>query len=140
MSPDEIALVKSTWRRLGGVQPVAALFYRKLFSLDSSLRTLFLNDPERQEEKFHATLDAIIEHIDQPQKVISRVHNLGISHAGYGVREEHYSIVEQALLWALEECLQDEFTEPAKLAWQRAYRDIADGMIAADLSHGQHPV
>lgn len=141
MTPDEIDLVKASWRQIvESAHPVDQLFYQKLFLLDPSLRALFLGDLDSQRSKFHATLSTIIENLDQPALLSDRVHTLGVSHAGYGVRDEHYDTVEKALLWALRECLQGEFSHNTEIAWKKAYRAVARAMVSADLDSGFHPL
>lgn len=141
MTPDEIDLVKTSWRQIvDSAHPVGQLFYQKLFLLDPSLRALFLADLDSQQSKFHATLSTIIENLDQPALLTDRVHTLGVSHAGYGVRDEHYATVEEALLWALRECLRGGFSDNIAIAWQKAYRAVAEAMVSADLDSGCHPL
>jgi hemoglobin-like flavoprotein len=56
---------------------------------------------------------------------------MGRRHAGYGVEPEHYTTVGEALLWALEQALGDDFTSETKEAWAKAYDLIASTMIEA---------
>jgi nitric oxide dioxygenase len=52
-------------------------------------------------------------------------------HGGYGVEAQDYDVVEQALLWALEEELGPAFRRDLKAAWSAAYWTISSMMIDA---------
>jgi nitric oxide dioxygenase len=47
------------------------------------------------------------------------------------VRAEHYVPLGEALIWALEQGLGDDFTPETREAWQAAYAAIAETMKAA---------
>ena len=56
-------------------------------------------------------------------------------HAGYGVRDEHYEAVGEALLWTLETGLKDAFTSEVRDAWVTAYGWLAYTMQRGAASH-----
>jgi hemoglobin-like flavoprotein len=56
------------------------------------------------------------------------VQALGRRHAGYGVEDRHYAVVESALLWTLKEGLGSEFTPEVEDAWRTAYGVLASTM------------
>jgi hemoglobin-like flavoprotein len=49
-------------------------------------------------------------------------------HAGYGVKDEHYDTVAEALLWTLEQGLGSDFTTEARDAWVAVYTVLASTM------------
>jgi len=59
---------------------------------------------------------------------------LGRQHVNYGVQEEHYDTVGAALLWTLEQGLQEEFTTEVKEAWTTVYGLLAQTMKEAAAS------
>jgi nitric oxide dioxygenase len=59
------------------------------------------------------------------------VEPLGRRHAGYGVRDEHYTAGGHALLWTLEQGLGDAFTPEVRDAWSAAYGWLAYRMQSA---------
>ena len=63
----------------------------------------------------------------------------GMRHSGYGVRDEHYKLVEQALIWALKQCLGSGFNHATEQAWLLAYRTLADAMSTADIDDFIYP-
>ena len=56
---------------------------------------------------------------------------LGRRHAGYGVTDEHYETVGEALLWTLHQGLGEDFTPNVAAAWATAYALLADVMKQA---------
>ena len=85
--------------------PVTLLFYGRLFDLDPSLRQLFKIDLKEQSKKLIATLDALVESIDDWQRIVPVLHQLGQRHVGYGVKEQYYDTVCSALVWAFGQAL-----------------------------------
>jgi len=56
---------------------------------------------------------------------------LGERHGRYGVRDEHYDTVAEALLWTLHKGLGAAFTPEVREAWVAAYGVLAGTMKEA---------
>jgi hemoglobin-like flavoprotein len=132
MTTAQKLLVQSTF---GKVVPIAdaaaALFYQRLFELDPSLRPLFKGDLTEQGRKLMQMIGVAVNGLDRLDQIVPAVQQLGVRHATYGVREEHYSTVAAALLWTLEQGLGPDFTPEAKDAWTAAYVILATTMKEA---------
>ena len=130
MTRDEAELVQHTWH---SVLPVgdtfAELFYGRLFALDADLRRLFRDDMVEQGRNLTAMLSVASANISRPEKISVALRQLGKRHAAYGVRPEHFALVEDALLFALEHALIDVFTAEVKAAWQAAYALLTSMML-----------
>ena len=107
---------------------VAEAFYRRLFELDPSLRAMFPPVLVEQGRKLMQMLGAAIGMLDRPQQLIAVLESLGKRHVGYGVRDEHYDTVGEALLWTLERGLGPVFTPEVKAAWAALYGVVATTM------------
>jgi hemoglobin-like flavoprotein len=59
------------------------------------------------------------------------VQDLGRRHVRYGVTDDHYAKVADALLWTLGQGLGDGFTPAVREAWTATYTVLADTMKAA---------
>jgi hemoglobin-like flavoprotein len=77
------------------------------------------------------TLALVVHNLPQPEKILPAVRTLGRRHAGYGVKDEHYTTVGAALLWTLAHGLGDGFTPEVKTAWTAAYTLLANEMQSA---------
>jgi hemoglobin-like flavoprotein len=129
MNTSQKALVQTSFAQ---VQPIAdaaaALFYRRLFELDPTLRPLFKGDMEEQGRKLMEMLGLAVKGLDRPEALLPALAALGRRHAGYGVNEHNYETVGAALLWTLEQGLGPSFTPDIREAWAALYRFVADTM------------
>jgi hemoglobin-like flavoprotein len=64
-------------------------------------------------------------------ELVPIVQDLGRRHTGYGARDEHYDLVAEALMWALDKGLGPDFTPEVKHAWIAVYTTLADTMKGA---------
>jgi len=83
----------------------------------------------------------VVKGIDRPAQLRSAVEALGRRHAGYGVRDDHYATVGEALIWTLEKGLGEAFTPETRAAWIAAYGWLAFVMCeaAAQASSSDRP-
>ena len=139
MTPESKKLVQESWTM---VEPIAgraaALFYGRLFELDPSLRAMFRGDLKEQGKKLMQMLTVVVRGLDRLDQLVPAVEALGRRHAGYGVRDEHYTTVAMALLWTLERGLGAAFTAPVRAAWTEAYTLLATVMQRA--AAGESPL
>ena len=132
MHPTQIELVQSSFARVEPIAEIAAdLFYTRLFELDPSLRLMFKGDIAEQGKKLMTTLRIVVNGLTRLEALVPAVQALGRRHVGYGVADEHYAIVAEALLWTLDRGLGEAFTPDVAAAWSAAYGILADVMKAA---------
>lgn len=132
MRPEQIELVRKTFAKIQPVSDKAAeMFYRHLFETDPSLRQLFKRDIKKQGRMLMQMIDFAVKGLDDPEIILPAIQALGKRHVGYGVKEEYYETVGNALLWTLEQGLGDDFTLEVKEAWSEAYKLLAGVMIEA---------
>ena len=130
MTPEQIALVQTSFARLGPRVPdLTARFYRELFERAPELRPLFPTDMADLQVQFATKLTEIVHSIPRLDEFIGHTRALGARHAGYGVRAADYETVGGALLGALAGVLGDDFDEPTHEAWIIAYNLIAEIML-----------
>ena len=129
MTPQQIALVRASFAQVSPIADSAAkLFYSRLFELDPTLRTLFRSSLESQGSKLMNMLAGAVCLLDQPEKLMPVVRNLGRRHVAYGVDTQHYDTVGSALLWTLEKGLGADFTPEVENAWAAVYAALARTM------------
>ena len=126
------ALVQESFATVAQIaDDAAALFYRRLFEIDPSLRHMFRGDMAEQRRKLMQMLTAAVKGLDRLEQLVPVVEDLGRRHDGYGVKDEHYETVGAALLWTLEKGLGDAFTPEVKEAWATVYGLLASVMKTA---------
>ena len=130
MTPERRQLVTESWNQ---IKPNGALvgqiFYRRLFEIDPSLRSMFTASLlDEQIRKLTTMLDLIVHWLDVPERLVPVLKQLGARHNGYGVQDDHYAKVGSALIATLEEGLGDKFTPDLRNAWTEAYMLISSLM------------
>jgi hemoglobin-like flavoprotein len=132
MTPQQIRIVQSTWPSVVPIKDVAArLFYARLFELDPTLEPLFKSDLREQGTKLMQVLDAAVNGLSRFEHIAAAIQALGRRHAGYGVKEAHYDLVGDALLWTLDRGLGPAFTPVVREAWAAVYAALAHTMKSA---------
>ena len=131
MTPQDVQLIKSSWAKVVPIKDdAAALFYRRLFELDPSLKPMFKGDMTEQGRKLMAMINTVVVGLDNLGPMVPTIQDLGRRHIEYGVKDEHYDTVGSALLWTLEQGLGDDFTPETEEAWTKAYTVLATTMKA----------
>ena len=132
MDAKQAEIVQKTFDKVRPISETAAdLFYKRLFELNPSFKSLFKGDMKTQGKMLMQMLDFAVEGIDQPDTILPTIQDLGKRHVGYGVKEEYYDTVGEALLWTLEQGLGSDFTPEVKEAWAEAYKLLSGVMINA---------
>jgi len=132
MTPQQVTLVKASFAKVAPIAPQAAeLFYGRLFEIAPEVRPLFKRDMAEQGRMLMEVIGLAVGSLDDLPKIVPTVQALGRRHAGYGVKDSHYAIVGDALLWTLGKGLGDAFSPVVKEAWTAAFTVLADTMKAA---------
>ncbi|EIJ43682.1 hemoglobin-like flavoprotein [Beggiatoa alba B18LD] len=132
LKASDIQLVCRSWEKLSPNIPEGIIlgqkFYKNLFTLDPSLKTLFKGDLTEQSIHFMHIMDTIVNAIDKVDDLSDVVARLGVRHVGYGVQEADYAVFGKALLMTIEQTLADAFTPELKQAWENTYNTLAELM------------
>ena len=132
MTPLQIDLVQDSFALIVPRRAEAsAIFYERLFSLAPRTRGLFKGDLADQGRKLMQVLATIVRNLDDLGPLLGSVDYLAQRHVGYGVSDEDYGIVGEALIETLRECLGDSFTAQTERAWGYAYTILSGRMIRA---------
>jgi hemoglobin-like flavoprotein len=127
MDAEQVLLVRSLWPKVAAhADSLTSRFYSHLFELDDSAARLFVSvDMAAQRTKLTRSLAIIVDTLDDPERLLPPLAALAKRHAGYGVEDRHFDSVRDALLWALADVLDGQFTPEAREAWAEAYTLIA---------------
>ena len=132
MTPHQIQLIRRTFGLVAPIANIVAVaFYKRLFELDPSLRYLFRSDIEEQGTKLIQMLAAAVRLLEKPETLVPVLEDLGRRHVRYGVRDEHYDTVGEALLGMLSDTLGTDFSPEARGAWTSLYNLVATTMKRA---------
>ncbi|WP_037577248.1 globin family protein [Sporocytophaga myxococcoides] len=129
----QISLVKKSWESAYKIQDVAGpLFYNRLFEIAPEVRYMFAQtNLQEQSKKLFQMLNYIIQRLHNLDDIIDEVASLAGRHVKYGVKERHYQIVGEALLWTLEKGLGELWNSETKESWVKTYTILSSAMIGA---------
>lgn len=135
MTPEQIQLVRLSFVKVMDIKSAAGrMFYERLFAIAPEVRPMFKSDIGEQADKLMETLGVAVSALKNPAALLPILTQLAKRHQGYGVRDEHYDKVGEALLWTLEKGLGEAFTPEVKKAWADLYGQVASTMKAATAS------
>ncbi|MEE9322449.1 MAG: globin family protein [Granulosicoccus sp.] len=129
LTNEQIELVQNTWKKIVPIQDTAAeLFYGRLFEISPEVKPLFKKDMKDQGRKLMAMLNTAVQSLHDLGEIVPAIQQSGRRHVAYGVKDEHYSAVAEALIWTLGKGLGDEFTDDVKQAWVDVYTVLSTTM------------
>ena len=128
----QIELVQKSFQQVVPIAETAAgLFYQRLFDTMPEATTMFKNtEIKEQGKKLMQMLTVAVAGLNRLEGVVAAVKALGARHIRYGVQDEHYQVVGEALLWTLEQGLGAAFTDDVKEAWALVYAILAETAIS----------
>jgi hemoglobin-like flavoprotein len=105
-------------------------FYERLFTRFPQTRALFAaTDMFVQRKKLQQSLALIVEHMQQPEELISMLQELGKRHVTYGIRPEHYPLVGTVLLETFADFLGEHWTQAHHDAWVKGFEAVSSLML-----------
>ncbi len=132
MNAAQQELVRTTFAsRAVMPEDAGALFYERLFAVNPNFRKLFNNDMRIQGVKLMTMLSMVVYNLHEPGQLLPAIRDLSVRHVGYGVKLADYDALGEALLWALEQALGEDFTPAVREAWTVCYDELAGEMKAA---------
>jgi len=132
VTPEQIKIIKLTFSQaVTNKDAVGRMFYDRLFAVAPEARALFKGDIDDQSRKLMDTLALAVGMLRDMPTLIPTLETLAVRHVAYGVKDEHYDLVGQVLLWTLEQGLGPAFTSDAKAAWTALYGTVAGVMRKA---------
>ncbi len=132
MNKRELELVQTSWEKITpNSDEFVQLFYKKVFEIDPELQALFKRSMGMQGRKIMSMFDSAVEYMGQVDKFVPPLITAGRRHIQYGVNDEDYETVRQALMQTMSEVLDEEFDSETRQAWELAYNSMQDIMKSA---------
>ena len=128
LTDEEKSLITTSFTQIAPIaEEAAAMFYARLFEIDPTTKPLFKEtDMREQGRKLMQTLGTAVGAIHRLESIIPDLEALGKRHLAYGVSQEQYASVGQALIWTLGQGLGETFTPEVETAWTKVYTLLAD--------------
>lgn len=136
MNSQTVALIRTTFKAVGaedgGAERLATSFYAILFARYPHIREFFPVAMEKQRERLVKAIGYAIDRLEEPDKLLPFLAQLGRDHRKYGVRHEHYAALVTALKTAMQQFAGTElWTDEVDMAWDEGLALIAGTMLAA---------
>jgi len=132
----DTAALKGSWANVAALgDDVPLYFYSHLFLSHPEVRSMFPIQMSGQRDKLVAALGAVVSSVDELDKVIPLVEQLGRDHRRFAVVTEHYAAVGASLLATLKKFLGPLWTPDLADTWAQAYGLVAKVMVAAAERH-----
>lgn len=130
LTPRQIEDIRESYARIKPeAERISHLFYEDLFRREPKLRQLFGPDLGHQGMSFMKALEAIVQHLDNPPELDAVVEELGVIHAPFHIRPEHYRAMEDSLIDTMTYALGEHLTNSVERAWRSAFSQIGAAMI-----------
>lgn len=113
-------------------EAITTAFYKHMFEQNPELLNIFNKTNQklgRQQTALAQTVIAAAKHIDHLEAIIPNVNQIAHKHRALQIKEEHYPIVGENLIWAIGHVLGDAATPEIIDAWTKTYGVIADVFI-----------
>jgi NAD(P)H-flavin reductase/hemoglobin-like flavoprotein len=128
--------LRDSWAKVAAAgDDVPLYFYSHLFLSHPEVRSMFPIQMSGQRDKLVAALGAVVSGVDEIDKVIPVLEQLGRDHRRFAVVIEHYTAVGASLLATLKKFLGASWTPDLADTWAQAYGLVAKVMVAAAEQH-----
>ncbi len=129
MKQEQIILVQETWGKIiPELDPASNDFMDKLLEIKPDLIKLFRTDTRELGLLMMAMINRAITALDDFEEFRPEIQKLGKRHIHYGVTDDDFDKVAEALLWTLKKYLGAAYTDEVADAWVVAYTQIAQVM------------
>ena len=110
---------------------MALRFYSRLFVAVPEIRRMFPLSMVAQRDRLVTALGYTVSHVDDLERLVPYLEELGRDHRRFGALAEHYGPVGDALLATLGDFLGPDWSLELVQDWADAYGLVASTMIAA---------
>lgn len=134
MDARTVALVRTTFKAVAaqhdGPERLTRSFYSVLFTDYPETRDFFPAAMETQRDRLVRALAYVIDRLEDADRLLPFLAQLGRDHRKYGTTDEHYVAVGNSLLKAMRNFAGSElWTDDVETAWDVAVGNIASAMI-----------
>ncbi len=138
-------MIRTTFKAVaaeeGGQEKLARSFYSILFTDYPQARDFFPAAMDAQRDRLVKAIAYALDRLEEPNKLLPFLAQLGRDHRKYGVQREHYAAVAQSLKTAMRLYAGTEmWTDEVDRAWDEGLTVIGDTMIGAAEKETTPPV
>lgn len=108
---------------------LAQAFYRRLFLKKPELQAMFKTPMDVQRQKLIASLETIVLFLSEPSAQRAYLRELGRRHVAYGARPEHYALVIDTMIEAMDEATGGLLDPMVRNEWRDVLQLVSEWMI-----------
>ncbi len=132
----DTAALKGSWANVAAAgDDVPLYFYSHLFLKHPEVRSMFPIQMSGQRDKLVTALGAVVSNVDEIDRIVPLLEQLGRDHRRFSVVTEHYEAVGASLLATVKRFLGPSWTPDLAATWAEAYGLVAKIMVAAAEQH-----
>ncbi|GGK52408.1 FAD-binding oxidoreductase [Nocardia camponoti] len=136
MDSRTIALIRTTFKAVaaedGGSERLSRSFYSILFTDYPGVRDYFPAAMDSQRDRLVGAISYALDRLEEPDKLLPFLAQLGRDHRKYGVQPSHYVAVANSLKSALQQFAGTEmWSDEVAMAWDEGLATISGAMISA---------
>lgn len=139
-----VMAVTMSWDKLKAVpsyqDKAGELIFCRLFELEPKARNMFgysATEEIKANPKFLIHAHSMVDMIDcavgflgpDLDPLVDDMQDLGKRHISYGVESEYLPVMERAVMYAMEEILDNQFTRDDRQAWQLIFHFMITNMV-----------
>ncbi|MFB8281946.1 FAD-binding oxidoreductase [Nocardia colli] len=145
MDSRTVALIRTTFKAVaaeeGGPEKLARSFYAILFTDYPQVRDFFPAAMDAQRDRLVKAIAYALDRLEEPNKLLPFLAQLGRDHRKYGVQPVHYTAVAVSLKTAMRVYAGTEmWTDEVDQAWDEGLKIIGETMIGAAEKETTPPV
>ncbi|MEU7142202.1 FAD-binding oxidoreductase [Nocardia sp. NPDC046473] len=145
MDSRTVALIRTTFKAVaaeeGGPEKLARSFYAILFTDYPQVRDFFPAAMDAQRDRLVKAIAYALDRLEEPNKLLPFLSQLGRDHRKYGVQPAHYTAVAVSLKTAMQVYAGTEmWTDEVDRAWDEGLKIIGETMIGAAEKETTPPV
>ncbi|WP_433625328.1 FAD-binding oxidoreductase [Nocardia sp. CA-120079] len=145
MDSRTVALIRTTFKAVaaeeGGPAKLASSFYAILFTDYPAVRDFFPAAMDSQRDRLVKAISYALDRLEEPNKLLPFLAQLGRDHRKYGVQAAHYTAVATSLKSAMRIFAGTEmWTDEVDRAWDEGLKIVGDTMIGAAEQESAPPV
>jgi hemoglobin-like flavoprotein len=125
MTERQLLLLRNSWSfMMMRSEEAATLFYLRLFENVPLLKNVVKSDLKEQTGRFVNMITLILTKFQHPDDTLSEIRRVPEWRRRYSLREEHYPVVADSLMFTLRKSLGETFTKDVEAAWHAAFQLI----------------
>lgn len=130
MKPKQRMLLQLTYTQISSkTDQVAEQLHRRLVRLDPQLRVALAgSDLKPLGRRLIHLMGLAVRPQETEDGVAESARSLGVDYAEAGLGEVHFDTVGEALLWTVEQTLEEGLSRDERLAWTRIYQQLTGWM------------